>query len=35
MRSTLAKYSCDTIANNDGFLEIWNMSAVDIEGNYK
>ena len=34
-RSTLAKYSCDTSDNNDGFLGIWNMSAADVERNDK
>jgi hypothetical protein len=26
----MAKYSCDTTDNNDGVLEIWNVSAVDV-----
>jgi len=29
-RSTLVKYSCDTIDDN-GFLEIWNTPAADVE----
>jgi hypothetical protein len=27
----MAKYSCDTTDNNEGVLEIWNTSAVDVE----
>ena len=30
-RVTMATYSCDTIDSDDGFLEILNTSAADVE----
>jgi hypothetical protein len=30
-RLTMAKYSCDTIDNNGGFLEILNTSTAGVE----